>query len=668
MAQKTLSELVEVSVVNDSDVLLVEKSSSTNKVTKANLFNDYATKNYVQAQISNAQLGGSGSGSSTLSWYNAKSYGAKGDGSTDDSTALNALIRKVHDAGGGVIYCPKGVYVLKEQMNWLSGVSLIGDGVGCTIFKTVRNGATYDVSHSAIGYDAKNGYGIADGEPFYNCHFRDFEIDGSGIVSTDGHYCVRIKGIYMQYLVNCTFDNLYIHDTMATGLGVDYLDKSYITNVTVKNCGRGYEVLTGGSLGGAGIGIGTGAMESENLVISNCIADGNGHYGIFLEHQKLFESTLNYEAQGVTISNCISKNNRYYGIGVRGGMNVIIDSCQSYDNQKHGIYCYTLDINDLTISNCQIFGNKGHGVFVYSLLIDGLKIHNNTFLNNDQDIRFQSLKTGTGNVMIDSNYFKNSKVGIQIECPNNPDYLVIQDNMFVGCQELGISVQDGNQYVISSLFIKNNVFKDIGTTSIVGKAICLWVDGQVGEITNNTFHKKKSDISMNGVHFISCKLTKYRIKNNYFTNCDNNYIQQNSCIFNECDNEFSQQGLDGSNGGTGGGLTTEQVQQLQQAHTHSTSPHAPSNAQRNSDITKAEIEAKLTGDVSTHTHNEYTGGKKQRFLTQQEYNNLSSTGQLDSNTVYNITDAPVGIVIKKVTQQQYDTESHDANTLYVIVG
>ncbi len=36
--------------------------------------------------------------------------------------------------------------------------------------------------------------------------------------------------------------------------------------------------------------------------------------------------------------------------------------------------------------------------------------------------------------------------------------------------------------------------------------------------------------------------------------------------------------------------------------THVTSSHAPSNAQKNSDITKAEIEAKLTGELTSHTH------------------------------------------------------------------
>ena len=38
------------------------------------------------------------------------------------------------------------------------------------------------------------------------------------------------------------------------------------------------------------------------------------------------------------------------------------------------------------------------------------------------------------------------------------------------------------------------------------------------------------------------------------------------------------------------------------AYDHSQLAHAPSTAQKNSDITKAEIEAKLTGQITTHTH------------------------------------------------------------------
>lgn len=41
------------------------------------------------------------------------------------------------------------------------------------------------------------------------------------------------------------------------------------------------------------------------------------------------------------------------------------------------------------------------------------------------------------------------------------------------------------------------------------------------------------------------------------------------------------------------------------AYNHSQAAHAPSNAQKNSDITKAEIEAKLTGNITSHTHSSY---------------------------------------------------------------
>lgn len=46
-----------------------------------------------------------------------------------------------------------------------------------------------------------------------------------------------------------------------------------------------------------------------------------------------------------------------------------------------------------------------------------------------------------------------------------------------------------------------------------------------------------------------------------------------------------------------------------QAHISST--HAPADAQKNSDITKAEIEEKLTGEISSHSHAGGGGGLSQ---------------------------------------------------------
>ena len=57
-----------------------------------------------------------------------------------------------------------------------------------------------------------------------------------------------------------------------------------------------------------------------------------------------------------------------------------------------------------------------------------------------------------------------------------------------------------------------------------------------------------------------------------------------------------------SNKATLDGVTDIKVKDWDNAYNHSQEPHAPANAQKNSDITKAEIEAKLTGVVNSHMH------------------------------------------------------------------
>ena len=61
------------------------------------------------------------------------------------------------------------------------------------------------------------------------------------------------------------------------------------------------------------------------------------------------------------------------------------------------------------------------------------------------------------------------------------------------------------------------------------------------------------------------------------------------------------------------------------AYNHSGSSHAPANAQKNSDITKAEIEAKLTGVISSHSHaGGGSDGEVSVVLTQEQGTNSAS--------------------------------------------
>jgi hypothetical protein len=49
---------------------------------------------------------------SALPWFNVKDYGALGDGSTDDTVAIQATITAATTAEGGIIYFPPGVYIV----------------------------------------------------------------------------------------------------------------------------------------------------------------------------------------------------------------------------------------------------------------------------------------------------------------------------------------------------------------------------------------------------------------------------------------------------------------------------------------------------------------------------------------------------------------------------
>lgn len=62
---------------------------------------------------------------------------------------------------------------------------------------------------------------------------------------------------------------------------------------------------------------------------------------------------------------------------------------------------------------------------------------------------------------------------------------------------------------------------------------------------------------------------------------------------------------------------------------------APNDAQKNSDITKAEIEAKLTGNITSHSHNTYattsTTGTLSNLKTTEKGNLVGAINELFQN-------------------------------------
>jgi len=71
--------------------------------------------------------------------YNVLDYGAVGNGSTDDTVAIQAAIDAANAAGGGTVYFPAGTYKLTDTVNLKANVKLQGAGRRVTYLKQFTN-------------------------------------------------------------------------------------------------------------------------------------------------------------------------------------------------------------------------------------------------------------------------------------------------------------------------------------------------------------------------------------------------------------------------------------------------------------------------------------------------------------------------------------------------
>ncbi|MGC9665974.1 right-handed parallel beta-helix repeat-containing protein [Planosporangium sp. 12N6] len=296
--------------------------------------------------------------------YDARDCGLAGDGVTNDQPALQALVDRLGagyaaDGVGRVIYCPPGVYAIRDAGTvWRSGVSLVGAGPGATRFVLSNAGNRADPTPLAFFTTREHGAGrdnhVAD------CTFARFEIDGSG-VSFD-RYNVLAKGLGLQYVLRGHFQDLYIHDTAATGLGCDFLQDTMIDGVVATRCGR---LNSGTGIGGAGFGIGIGGWGPvERLTIADCGAVGNGTNGIFFELQKRTWTP----PRGIRVLGCHAEDN-HYGISDWGADGLIVSGCTMTGNHVAG---YDVSAHGTTgvggrnglVADCVIDRNVHTGVIV----------------------------------------------------------------------------------------------------------------------------------------------------------------------------------------------------------------------------------------------------------------------------------------------------------------
>ncbi len=129
-----------------------------------------------------------------LGYFNVKDYGAKGDGSTDDTAAIQAAIDACEAAGGGIVWFPSGSYKITATLTvQSSGVCPLGASRNSTIIAITGSvdGFAFGVTGTNQEYHIISGLKITGGRYGINLNniqqskFSDLLIVGG----TEGIHC-----------------------------------------------------------------------------------------------------------------------------------------------------------------------------------------------------------------------------------------------------------------------------------------------------------------------------------------------------------------------------------------------------------------------------------------------------------------------------------------------
>jgi hypothetical protein len=241
-----------------------------------------------------------------------RDHGAVGDGTTDDTAALQAALDAV-PAGGGTVFLPAGRYAVSATL-WVRrhNTTVVGEGPG------QRAGT----SHDAVGSRLEAVGSLDDGPmvrvqsddnraPLHGVTLRDIALDGMGVATGSGIHYRSYRGL---------IEHVFLYNFAGQGLdfqGYPHWDL-YDTVVAFSQVSR---------CGGAGLLLGEGATDMH---FTSCV---------------VFDNQDNMQ--------------------LAGGGSVQVTGCHFYTASRHNVFFNGAGSRS-KFANCKIEGSGGDGVVIDS--------------------------------------------------------------------------------------------------------------------------------------------------------------------------------------------------------------------------------------------------------------------------------------------------------------
>lgn len=181
-----------------------------------------------------------------LGYFDVKTYGAKGDGTTDDTIAIQAAITAAQ-GGGGVVFLPTGTYKVTSTLATHNNISVLGSGWTSVLTSTAANPVIQMVGDQVDS--AHEGHGS---------YYSNFRVDGGAIGN-------GLRGMDIGAYVNSTT-----------------IRASYISSIWFTRCAIGLQFVNtqgfgvrdckfGGTTGGSSFACAIGCRISDNSEIGTFI-------------------------------------------------------------------------------------------------------------------------------------------------------------------------------------------------------------------------------------------------------------------------------------------------------------------------------------------------------------------------------------------------------------